>query len=683
MKIEPVTKRLARKVLLVGWDAADWQVIHPLMDQGLMPTLQRFVEEGVMGNLGSLDPMYSPCLWTSIATGKRMHKHGIHWFLEPDANRLGVTVPRSTTRQCKAIWNMLTQAGLRTHAVGWLASHPAEPINGVCVTDGYATCAMSTARAVELEEGGIYPEDAIEPLAALRIDPLELTEEVLWPFLPEFRSLQAKGDARVAVVAKLLAECFNLHNAATWALAHRDWDFAAVYYDSIDHFCHAFMRYHPPRLENLSQADFENYSGVVTACYRFHDMMLARLLDLAGPDATVILVSDHGFQSGALRPREIPCSPAGNVIWHRYHGVFAMKGPHVRKDEWIHDLNLLDVTPTVLALFGLPVGADMDGKPILNAFESPWDSQPPPVIASWEDVPGECGQHSSDKLSAADSQAAVDRLIELGYVELDATAETNIVRNRQQARFALASDYYEADMFDDAIGLLEELMRDEPGEHRFSLRLVQCYQAAGRLPEARQILKKLFEERPSEPTIALIGGSLELHAGNLEAAARYLAVAEENESSSLRPLPWLWVTKGQLCLRRRRWSKAEAAFERALTIDPNLPAAHYGLSVSCFRTARLEKAASCALHAISLRPNYPAAHYQLGLVLVECAEYDQAANAFRTALLYDPAFDLARQQLSSLPKAAGATQETRLSTNSANLKNRDTQRTQAAEKAAR
>ena len=64
-------RRLARKVLLVGWDAADWQIIHPLIDAGRMPNLARFIEDGAMGNLASLRPILSPMLWTSVATGKR------------------------------------------------------------------------------------------------------------------------------------------------------------------------------------------------------------------------------------------------------------------------------------------------------------------------------------------------------------------------------------------------------------------------------------------------------------------------------------------------------------------------------------------------------------------------------------------------------------------------------------
>ncbi|MCP4777565.1 MAG: phosphodiesterase, partial [Planctomycetaceae bacterium] len=64
------------KVLLIGWDAADWKVIHELMDEGKMPTLQSMVDRGTMGNLRTLNPPLSPMLWTSIATGKRPYKHG-------------------------------------------------------------------------------------------------------------------------------------------------------------------------------------------------------------------------------------------------------------------------------------------------------------------------------------------------------------------------------------------------------------------------------------------------------------------------------------------------------------------------------------------------------------------------------------------------------------------------------
>jgi predicted AlkP superfamily phosphohydrolase/phosphomutase len=37
-----------------------------------------------MGNLATLQPILSPMLWNSVATGKFADKHGIHGFIAPD-----------------------------------------------------------------------------------------------------------------------------------------------------------------------------------------------------------------------------------------------------------------------------------------------------------------------------------------------------------------------------------------------------------------------------------------------------------------------------------------------------------------------------------------------------------------------------------------------------------------------
>ena len=128
-------RRLCKKLLLIGWDAADWQMMNPLIDAGQMPTLKKLMDEGVSGNLATIRPMLSPMLWTSIATGKRADKHGIHGFLEPLPDGTNVRPVTSTSRKCKAIWNILNQSGLRSNVINWFASYPAEPINGAMVAN--------------------------------------------------------------------------------------------------------------------------------------------------------------------------------------------------------------------------------------------------------------------------------------------------------------------------------------------------------------------------------------------------------------------------------------------------------------------------------------------------------------------------------------------------------------------
>src|SRR5512143_3435710 len=90
------------KVLLIGWDAADWKIIHDLVDAGKMPNMAKFIEEGTIGNLATLYPELSPMLWTSIATGKRPFKHGILGFTEPDPHGAGIRPITNIARRTKA-----------------------------------------------------------------------------------------------------------------------------------------------------------------------------------------------------------------------------------------------------------------------------------------------------------------------------------------------------------------------------------------------------------------------------------------------------------------------------------------------------------------------------------------------------------------------------------------------------
>src|SRR3954447_25294067 len=148
-----MSKRLAKRVLLIGWDAADWTMIRPLVDAAKMPALAELLAGGTSGNLATLQPALSPMLWNSIATGKRADKHGICSFVEPMPNRSGIRPVTSTSRKCKAVWNILSQAGLRSNVISWFASHPAEPIQGAIVSDRYAAQAMARTSTAKIPNG--------------------------------------------------------------------------------------------------------------------------------------------------------------------------------------------------------------------------------------------------------------------------------------------------------------------------------------------------------------------------------------------------------------------------------------------------------------------------------------------------------------------------------------------------
>jgi predicted AlkP superfamily phosphohydrolase/phosphomutase/tetratricopeptide (TPR) repeat protein len=669
---------LAKKVLLIGWDAADWKIINPLLDQGLMPTLEDFVNHGVMGNLATLRPILSPMLWNSIATGKRPDKHGILGFMEPDPQTGGVRPVTSTSRKVKALWNILTQRGYKAHVLGWFAGHPAEPINGISVSDLYPHPVGPLDQPWPLPPGAVHPESMRDRFAELRMHPAEVSEAAILPWIPRAAEIDQEKDKGLQSFAKILAENCSIHNAATSILQNEPWDFLAVYYNGIDHFCHGFMHYHPPRMEGIPEDRFDIYKDVVNGAYRFHDMMLQTLLDLAGPEATVVLVSDHGFHSDHLRPRGIPMEPAGPAVQHRQFGIMCMKGPHLKQDERIYGATLLDVTPTILTLFGLPVGEDMDGRVLVQAFE-----EPPQIvrIPSWENESGECGMHPADlRMDPAAAQAVLRQFVALGYIEPpsedQATAVAGAVREQQ---YNLARGYLDSQRHHEALPILEELAKKYPDQPRFTQHLAQCFLALGRRAEAKKLLEQLiaFEPKPrvqpkaqvegevsAEMTIEaaagesdvsvkepqprpwadLLLGIIQFEEGNMDAALACLLKAEQSDPH----LPDLHLKIGEAYLRQKRIEDADRAFQRALEIDGDSPEAHLGLALVRLRQRRDEEAAEQALVAVGLQHFLPLGHFYLGVALARLGHRERAALAFETALSMLPGLLAAHRWLGAL-----------------------------------
>ena len=723
------------KVLLIGWDAADWKVIHPLMDAGKMPNVQRLVETGTMGQIATLHPPLSPMLWTSIATGKRPFNHGIHGFTEPTADGLGIQPVTNLSRRCKAVWNILNQSGLRSIVIGWWPSHPAEPINGVMVSDHYHHARGPLQDGWPLLPGSVHPPELHEKLAELRFHPDELVPPMVEPFIPRAREIDQDRDRRLASCMTTLCECVSIHCAATWLIENQPWDFFAVYYDAIDHFCHGFMRYHPPRQQHISEKDFEMYHNVVSMAYQFHDQMLGTLLQKAGQDVTVILMSDHGFHPDHLRPKAIPMIPAGPAIEHRDFGIFAIRGPGIKKDELLHGPCILDITPTILTLYGLPVGDDMDGKVLVGVFEEQPEVQ---RIPSWEEMPGEDGRHPPHtRLDPVAARESLEQLVALGYIARpNENIEKAVAETIAELRFNLAEAYQDADRHGEALAILRELHQLDPDEQRYALRrFVSCQalaqldemreivedldgrrrelylQANNRLRELTELVRKRVEEREAkqqaatapdeqEPTgepgdeeaAELAEQAIEGLEENQENTEVILSAEERQELLRWRNLarfdpplvdylkaqvrategrhaealellqrvgeanlarPGLFLQTAQLLLKLRRWGEAEQTYAKALSVDPDNPQAHVGMSRMALRRRHFVDAARSALAALQRRYHYPMAHFLLGLALTGLKQWPRAAEAFRTALSLNPNFPQAHLRLAWLLRRMG------------------------------
>jgi predicted AlkP superfamily phosphohydrolase/phosphomutase/tetratricopeptide (TPR) repeat protein len=646
---------MKKRLLLIGWDSADWKLIHPLLDEGKLPGVSRLVEGGISGNLATLEPQLSPMLWTSIATGKMAYHHGVKGFTEVDPVSGGIVPVSAATRQCKTLWEMLGEKGLRSHVVSWFATQGEQGLNGKMVSNMYGhikgvTAEMDPSEWPEPMPGTYWPPELADELNDRRITPADITGEVISAFVPEGPKVDQQRDRRLQHLAEKLAEAYSVQAAACHLMeSDPDWDFMAIYFRAIDEICHFFMPYHPPKMAGIPQADFEMYQHVVNGAYRAHDMMLQRLIHLAGPDTAIVLVSDHGFHSDHLRPKFTPRVPAGITVWHRPLGVIMAKGPGFKADELVHGARLLDIAPTVLHYFGLPVGEDMEGRVLTECFA---ENRPVASIPTWEDVGGPSQPRGS--LSEEESQALLDQFVALGYIDevsadpTEAADETNRENKWNLARACLYGGKYEL-----ALPLLEDCFIAYPERTDYAQLLARCQFQLGLLDEAEETLEVCLEGFGPSESARLVMGGIELARGNPAAALEHLEAVRAKDPDH----PQLLQGLADAYLALRQWDLAKATAERMLELDPGRAQAHLTLGRIFLHLKQPDEAAAAALEAVGLQFGNPQGHFLLGVALVQLENWPAAAQALRNHLRLNPHHGLAARYLAQTCRAIGLTEE--------------------------
>ncbi|MBP7951298.1 MAG: alkaline phosphatase family protein [Verrucomicrobiales bacterium] len=641
-----------RRVLLIGWDAADWQHLQPLLEAGRMPTLGGLMRRGAWGNLATLQPMVSPMLWTSIATGKTADQHGVLGFVEGRSEGRGCRPWSCLSRTSKSVWNILQQNGWRCHQVGWWASHPAEPVNGVAVSNLFLETRRVGRDRWVVPPGAVHPKTWEARLAPMRFFPDELDSEHLLPFVPRAGEIDQRKDRRLVSLAGVISDCVTIQAVATTLLEEAPWDFAAVYFDGIDHLCHGFMPFHPPRLAHVSESDFDLYREVVAGAYRFHDMMLERLLQLAGPDTLVVLCSDHGFLSGPNRPHCNPNDPAGPTLWHRDMGLLVLAGPEIRQESRIFGASLLDITPTILTWCGLPCGADMPGKPLLEVLG---ETVPPARIPTWEDVPGDDGRHPPGTVWQDDDTGGGDILTKqfaaLGYVEDHGTGTSSAAKSADtEADYNLAQVFLSLERPAEAVSVLEKLVAASPWETRFIHQLANALTRAGWHAQCAHLLETAYptgEMESALPVVRLILARACLGRNDSAGAARCLARAVR----TMPALPGPYVELGQLAMLARRPDLAEHAFRRAIALDDSFPTAWQGLAGVLLQRREYAAALEAATEALRRLWQMADAHFTVGVCLAHLGRQEESRAAFGLVTRLRPHRPEAWRWLGFLPVA--------------------------------
>jgi len=387
------------KTLLIGVDGLCWETLQRWRDRGSNEDLHWFEKRAYIGPLKTLTPTDSPRIWTSIATGTRPEEHGVlgftaweakglrHAFVEIPAaegalfwlgasERLGLVHERpvsSLDMRRPPLWEIVGTPERPVDVVAWWATWPALPLHGTLVSDKFYFW-RDRARSLEAEDeppaptkGLTYPPEEELRLASLRVAPESMTLEQIRSFIhvseDEAREMTQRRYRHHDVLSELpLAFTMDETHYAISEELLKDAAplLAALYFRGVDIVSHSAMRY--SGLYSSAGATSEEsmrYGELVSQYYSYTFSRLRRLIEAAGQDAFVLLVSDHGFEPIEDGDFNHPHAPDGVII-----ALGAGKGSPAP----VFNPSIYDIAPTVLWLMGYPVAKDMPGRPLRELF---------------------------------------------------------------------------------------------------------------------------------------------------------------------------------------------------------------------------------------------------------------------------------------------------------------------------
>ena len=665
-----------RRLLLIGLDGADWEIIDPLIAAGRMPHMQRLIASGVRARLRTITPALSPLIWTSIVTGVGPEKHGILDFVAVSPET-GTAIPvTSNLRRVKALWNIMTGAGRTSGVIAWWASWPAEAVDGFLVSDRVAYQLFGGAAGSSDLGRLTHPESLWLPVRSMVVNPSDITDDEVGMFIEGASALKGADFAEHRRrLAAILASTRTYMAIGMNLLRAYDPDFKALYLEGTDTIAHDFMRYRAPAMEGVTPEMLAAFGEVVDRYYEYADGLLGEILTLADPGTVVLVCSDHGFKTGRNRPASDPRIDAGGAAdWHRTFGILVMSGPGIRQGASIDVASVLDITPTILSVMGLPVAGDMEGKVIADAFVMP---SPPERIATYENGAAEGGA-PSDAVPIASSvdDEMVARLKALGYV----SQEGSNAMNNAGITLLEAGKYEEAARaFEEAvkqqprflaaminIGRVRMLMKDYAGALRaldevlavdddrvevYNL-IGNIHMTRGKLDLAEQALRKGLRISPDDADLRNSLGLLQDQRGNPdEAIGQFRTVIEVDPDYAE-----AYNNIGLIHRRRGASQEALAMFEKAIVADPAFPGSYNNLGLVYQDLGRLTDAEAILERGMVVAPENAVIANSLGTILLGLNRPDRAGELFAKAIALDPSYASAHNNLGAIAGMKGDAQ---------------------------
>jgi predicted AlkP superfamily phosphohydrolase/phosphomutase len=398
-----------RRLTIIGLEGASMSYVLPAIAEGKLPNFARIIEGGASGTLRTLHPTESLAVWTSMATGKLPRQHGLHGFYRyrffgdpppfsllphglylrgwEHAGMLKHSAVTSTQRRSETFWSILTSFGVKVGLLRWWGTYPAEEVDGFVVSE------LFHRQVWEQFDPPLpdltYPKDLDEELAHYVVHPDDIENQELDRYVD--RSVQMAGDTLPweTVLRASLAEDATYHRIGRLLKDTDDPQVYGLYLFGLDRVAHTFYRFHRPEsFGDVSDSELTKYGRVIEAYYGYLDTIVGEYIQSQRPEEILVVLSGHGMKPLPLTSRIVETFKGGTYLTG-YHddgpdGLALFYGPGIAQGAKFQGASVVDITPTLLYLMGLPLGQDMEGTLIADVLEESLSrTQPVTFISSY------------------------------------------------------------------------------------------------------------------------------------------------------------------------------------------------------------------------------------------------------------------------------------------------------------
>ena len=175
------------------------------------------------------------------------------------------------------------------------------------------------------------------------------------------------------------------------------------------------------------------------------------------------------------------------------------------------------------------------------------------------------------------------------------------------------------------------------------------HHAAGRLPEAGGLYRRILQADPKQPAALHLLGVIAHQVGKNDVAVELIGKAIAIKPDYAEAYSNLGLTlqdQGKL-------DEGIANYHKAIAIKPDHVEAHNNLGNALQQMGKLDEAAASYHRAIAIKPDYAEAYNNLGGVLHEQGRPSEAIASYRKALAIKPDYPVAHNNLGNALQAMG------------------------------